>query len=728
MPGGLAGGGIERGGVEVGENHFHAEAGEFHGGGKTDAAGGAGNDGDAIFGQGGVKRHLTSLSLGVTEHDDFEDAAISCSISSFQINRGGCAIECGHSRPRVKPALTAFAVAGCGFVILEGFPVSLALRILMKAGCALTIQIFDYQPPGVENIVEPLGHVLSVRGSEAQVGLPGSSSDHESRATVGKFLTIGAGDHRLIGMITEVSVNNIDHANGPRYGAIARIDLMGEIRRDAAGADFFQRGVSGYPAIGDHAGPIGKDELRLIYKTSSANAINIGNLHHDELIPAFIDVDNLLTKHFAVLGSTGVGKSSGVAVILGEILKARPDLRIFLLDGHNEFGRCFGERAKVIHPGNLKLPFWLFNFEEIVDVIYNGRPGIEAEIEILAELIPIAKGMYPQHKASADRLILRKNDGKNAGYTVDTPVPYLLQDLISLIDERMGKLENRSSRMNFHRLITRIETIRNDPRYAFMFENANVGGDTMADILTQLFRLEPQGKPMTVMQLAGLPVEVVDAFVCTLCRLAFDFGLWSDGAMPLLFVCEEAHRFASADHTIGFGPTRRALLRIAKEGRKYGVFLGLVTQRPAELDPTIISQCSTLFAMRMANDRDQALLRSAVSDAAANLLAFVPSLGTREVVGFGEGVPLPARLTFKALPAHLLPRSEAVGRRAPDIEASSDRDFIRTVVERWRGAALGHKPRMEEAPVDQDAGLLKSPGGSAAELRFEHIRSQILKR
>ena len=134
--------------------------------------------------------------------------------------------------------------------------------------------------------------------------------------------------------------------------------------------------------------------------------------------------------------------------------------------------------------------------------------------------------------------------------------------------------------------------------------------------LSQLFRLPPNGKPMTVMQLAGFPAEVVDSVVSVLCRMAFEFGLWSDGAVQLLFVCEEAHRYAPADRSIGFGPTRKAVSRIAKEGRKYGVFLGLVTQRPAELDATIISQCCTLFAMRMANDRDQAVIRAAVSDAA----------------------------------------------------------------------------------------------------------------
>src|SRR5256885_9647417 len=126
----------------------------------------------------------------------------------------------------------------------------------------------------------------------------------------------------------------------------------------------------------------------------------------------------------------------------------------------------------------------------------------------------------------------------------------------------------------------------------------------------------------------------------------------------MLLVGEEAHRSAGADRSTGFGPTRRAISRLAKEGRKYGVFLGLVTQRPAELDPTIISQCSTLFAMRMSNERDQVLLRSAVSDSAANLFAFVPALGTRQALAFGVGVPLPTRLTFPELPPELLPKSD----------------------------------------------------------------------
>jgi hypothetical protein len=400
-----------------------------------------------------------------------------------------------------------------------------------------------------------------------------------------------------------------------------------------------------------------------------------------------------------VFGTTGVGKSSGVAVLLQQVLKARPNLRIFLLDAHNEYARCFGDQAHVVNPGNLKLPFWLFNFEEMVDVIFGGRsPGVEDEFQILAELIPIAKSMYVQYQTVGSRTSAKKLDSKNTGFTVDTPVPYRLADLISLIDDRLGKLENRSSRMKYFKLIMRIEAVSNDPRYNFMFENANVGGDTMAEVICHLFRIAPGAKPMTVMQLAGLPVEVVDSVVSVVGRMAFEFGLWSDGAFPILFFCEEAHRYASADRALGFGPTRRALSRIAKEGRKCGVFLGLASQRPAELDATIISQCSTLFVMRMANDRDQEIIRSAVSDAAASLVNLVSSLGTREVLAFGEGVSLPVRMVFADLPKHLIPSSEAVRNTHSGATREAPHDHVDMIVARWRGASINNKHlQFEEA-------------------------------
>jgi DNA helicase HerA-like ATPase len=540
----------------------------------------------------------------------------------------------------------------------------------------------------------PLGSVLSVQGSQAKVGLSGASLSRadQARATVGMFLGIRSGAALLIGMITEVTLETSAAAREQGARATARVDLMGEIRADEKGAAAFRRGVTAYPAIGDPAVLLAGRELQLVY-AGHGKSIDIGHHQQDASISAAVNVDDMLSKHFAVLGTTGVGKSSGVVLILQQVLEKRPDLRIFLLDGHNEYGRCFGESALVLTPGNVKLPFWFFNFEETIDILYGGRTAPDEEIEILAEVIPLAKGGYTQYRggSSSELRTLKKSDPKTTGFTADTPVPYRLADLIGLIDERMGKLENRTSRMKFHRLMQRIEAVSNDPRYGFMFENANVGGDTMADALSQLFRLPPNGKPMTIMQLAGFPTEVVNAVVSVLCRMAFEFGLWSDGAFPLLFVCEEAHRYASVDQTVGFGPTRRALSRIAKEGRKYGVFLGLVTQRPAELDPTIISQCSTLFALRMANDRDQALIRSAVADAGSSLLEFLPSLGTGEALAFGEGVPLPTRFKFRRLAQPFIPASEALNKSRLDGGRQDQPGFLDSIIERWRSATMSNK-------------------------------------
>ena len=553
------------------------------------------------------------------------------------------------------------------------------------------------------------GRVIAVRGALARVGLlaDGQMPLSEVRGTVGKFVSIRCATSTVVAMITDVTSENMKASDS--YIASAGVDLLGEI----LGGDRpkFQRGVTHYPTIGDTVELITSQELRTVYAPSGADQINVGTLQQDRSVIAYVDVEEMLSKHFAVLGSTGVGKSTGVSLLLNEILKARPNLRLFLLDVHNEYGRCFGERAQVLNPRNLKLPFWLFNFEEIVDVLFAGRPGVPEELDILAEVIPLAKGIYTQYQNS-DRLGLKRADPKQIGFTVDTPVPYRLVDLISLIDERMGKLENRSSRIIYHKLISRIETVRNDPRYTFMFDNANVGGDTMAEVISYLFRLPAQGKPMTIMQLAGFPVEVVDSVVSVLCRMAFDFGLWSDGVSPLLFVCEEAHRYAAADRNIGFGPTRKAISRIAKEGRKYGVYLGLITQRPAELDATIISQCNTLFSMRLANDRDQALLRSAVSDAAANLLTFIPSLGTREVLAFGEGVALPTRLRFKEVPPHQLPRSESASQTVPSA-AGHDMHFVSAVLERWRGATsqrdVPNDPVFNERPAARTLSPVDAP-------------------
>lgn len=539
----------------------------------------------------------------------------------------------------------------------------------------------------LETIGRPdsLGFVVSVHGSQASVGFQAPSPQYprEARATVGRCLGIRAAGSLLVGVITDIGLQTQSGLGNRQHAALARVDLIGEIRDVATPAARFVRGVTTYPAIGDPVTFVTARELRLIFDVAASGVIEIGRLQQDTDTAAFVNVKELLSKHFAVLGTTGVGKSSAVALLLRQILSAQNELRVLLLDAHNEYGRCFPDKSQLLNPGNIRLPFWLFNFEELVDIFFGGRPGLEEEIDLLSEVVPLAKAAYAQG-GSFDRLPSKKTENVGIRYTVDNPIPYRMVDLLSLLDVRMGKLENRFSRMIYHRLITRIEAVTNDPRYAFIFENANVGGDKLAEVLSQVFRLPPNGIPVTIMQLAGFPSEVVDAVVSVLCRLAFDLGLWSEQPAPLLIVCEEAHRYMAADHSVGFGPTRRAISRIAREGRKYGVFLGLISQRPAELDPTILSQCSTLFAMRMTNDRDQALIKSAVTDSGANLLALLPSLGTGEAFAFGEGVALPTRLRFHELPSDQVPKNEVT---ALEGGKTGGEGSLAATIERWRGLA-----------------------------------------
>jgi len=326
----------------------------------------------------------------------------------------------------------------------------------------------------------------------------------------------------------------------------------------------------------------------------------------------------------------------------------------------------------------------MLNFEEFVEILIGSQPNREQDIEILRELIPLAKTRYAASTKRDRPATLRSKDPTDSiNLGVDTPVPYRSSDLMSLIEEHLGKLDLKGELAPFKRLKARLETMTRDPRYSFMFGHMTIS-DNMAEVVGRIFRIPVNDKPITVLELGGLPSEVINVCVSVLARMAFDFGLWSQGRVPITFVCEEAHRYVPADKSSGFEPTKRAISRIAKEGRKYGVSLAIITQRPAELDPTILSQCNTVFSMRLTNERDQEILRAGISDAAASLLEFMPTMGTGEAVTFGEGVSLPTRIKFDLLPRHALPKSSTASfTRNWSIDVP-DEGFLQAIVARWR--------------------------------------------
>jgi uncharacterized protein len=204
--------------------------------------------------------------------------------------------------------------------------------------------------------------------------------------------------------------------------------------------------------------------------------------------------------------------------------------------------------------------------------------------------------------------------------------------------------------------------------------------------LSRLFRLPAQGKPVAIVQLAGLPNEVDNAVVSVMSRIAFEMALWSEGAYEIMMVCEEAHRYIPNNPQLGFAPTRLAIGRIAKEGRKYGASLCIVSQRPAELDSTILSQCSTMFAMRLPNEADKAIVRAALSESSASVLSFLSSIADREAIAFGEAIPAPMRMRFgDCVP---IATADASPPMSPEHAAYLRNNYnAKRVIQRMRGGA-----------------------------------------
>ena len=558
-----------------------------------------------------------------------------------------------------------------------------------------------------------IGRIASVTGSKAILLL---DSTHENdpksqadRPEMGTLLAIDTGSTTVLATVSALSVPVPAHGTEQEI-RIAELGLVGELTKGPDGRPIsFNRGTTTYPTLGDRVRFATQFELKLTYAGNSSDCVRIGSIRQDSSIPAMIRVDELLGKHFAVLGTTGTGKSCSTALILRAILERNPYAHIVLLDPHNEYATAFGDRAEVISPRTLQLPLWLLNFEEAVEVLV-GDTERKAEIEILQDLIPLAKARY--HAGRNNDQKIRKSGLDGSKFTVDTPVPYRISDLTTLIDERMGKLENRKDLTPYRQLKTRIETFSQDGRYAFMFGSVTVY-DGMTQILSRLFRVPVNGKPITILELTGLPPEVVNVVVSVLCRMAFDFALWGEGKIPVTVVCEEAHRYVPLNPQTGFEPCKRALAKIAKEGRKYGCSLCIVTQRPAEIDPTILSQCNTVFALRMSNDRDQEIVTSAVSDTGTGLIEFLPALGAREAIAFGDGVPIPVRIRFDELPVDALPRSTTARFSEKWQESVGDESFLEAVIERWRAAGVcGQLDPALQAQLFAEAVTFSPPAGS----------------
>ncbi|HJR55638.1 MAG TPA: DUF87 domain-containing protein [Rhizomicrobium sp.] len=530
-----------------------------------------------------------------------------------------------------------------------------------------------------------LAHIVSVSGSHAVAVLERQDviKNADSRVQIGALVKIMTPVSGVMGIVSAISAPMAAAEGEAQPQGLIEINLMGEVVHDTNRRLTFRRGVSALPSLGDGVLLADKHDLTRVYAPPQAASIKIGSLFQDASVPARLMIDDLLSKHFLVVGSTGSGKSSAVTCILQRLLAEHAHAHIVILDVHNEYAASFGGLVEPIALDNFNLPFWMLDFPEMTAALVSRDGHSDAEVEILSEGVVHAKRKYSESATSRAGTLARKS-AESLVITVDTPTPFRMSDVIAFIDEQLGRLERSQSTMPYRRLRSRIETLVSDQRYNFMFGSLSVQ-DTMGDVLARLFRVPAEGRPVSVIDLSTIPAEILDVVISVISRLAFDLAVWSKGGLPMLLVCEEAHRYAPADDK-KFVPTRQALSRIAKEGRKYGLSLALVTQRPSELDATIVSQCGTAVALRLSSERDQAVIAGSMYEGMGDLIEFLPLLGDREALVLGQGVSMPMRVRFDDLGKRVVPKSGQGGFSKSWKAPNMDRNGLDAIVTRWRNA------------------------------------------
>lgn len=532
-----------------------------------------------------------------------------------------------------------------------------------------------------------IGRVIEVTGYSVTGQLEASVDDlyrnHESRryavGQVGSIVKIEVGDRLVFGFVTGMRMFEGSDARGPATSTDTKrvdIELFGEgVKTGLKEGQFeFKRGVVTYPLPGQAIRITTINELRRIYQQSGSSTIPIGSLSQAAGLPVFLMTDELLGKHFAILGTTGSGKSCTTALVLRRILESTKGAHVILIDPHGEYAAAFPDLAEPIDPTTLKIPHWMLNFEESVE-LFIGRVehAATSQSNILKDAILDAKRNFAPVAIPKDEI------------TVDTPVPYALGTVVTHIKTAMDKL-TLSKQESYQKILNKIETLQKDKRYEFLILKDQDVKDEMAALIGRLLRMPANGKPLSILDLSGVPSEIVDVVVSLICRTVFDFCLWSGRpvSVPVLLICEEAHRYAPRSDEAIFKGAKTSLSRIAKEGRKYGVSLGIVSQRPSELDETILSQCNTLFALRMSNDADQAFVKRALPDGVRTLVDELPALRSQEALVVGEGVAVPMRVKLDDLPKSQQPAGQDV--RFADLWSNdkADAKFADTVIGRWR--------------------------------------------
>ena len=527
--------------------------------------------------------------------------------------------------------------------------------------------------------VTPIGIVVEIAGSSSQVRLDLAALGKLTEAAdpclamggqVGSLIKVKVGSTWLMANVRTLRAD--DSRDGQ---AIAHIDFLGEGDEERLTGKVynFRRGVTRYPSPGMQAFAVTSADMKQMYAADDRPHIEVGTVYPTKDIRGALFIDAMLGKHFALLGSTGTGKSTSAALILHKICELAPQGHIVMIDPHGEYSAAFKTNGALFDVSNLLMPYWLMNFEEHCEVFLTTHGNErQADADILSKCLLAARA-----KSRAAEGISK--------LTVDSPIPYLLSDLTAIITAEMGQLGKATDNAPYMRLKTKIDEIKGDPRYSFMFSGMLVA-DTMANFLGRIFRLPVDNKPISIIDVSGVPSDITSVVVAVLARMVFDYAIWSrnEPQRPILLVCEEAHRYVPSERNAHNSSVGKILGRIAKEGRKYGVSLGLITQRPSDLAEGVLSQCGTIIAMRLNNDRDQAFVKAAMPEGARGFLDTIPALRNREAIICGEGVSIPIRVALDNLEE--LKRPASSDPLFSDLwqQTGGEEEIVQRVIKKWR--------------------------------------------
>jgi DNA helicase HerA-like ATPase len=553
-----------------------------------------------------------------------------------------------------------------------------------------------------------IGRIIDVRGDGMVAILDSSEQGEVPKVTmgqedvligqIGSYVKIVQGYSNILAMLTRMSevekLEGIDLTTpktATDYTPLAQRTIwltpIGTINEK----NEFERGVSVYPTTGAEVHAVGQDDLKKMFIKYESKGYDVGTLPSNPSVSVCLDPTSLFGRHFAILGQTGAGKSWTVANLVQRAISVMPKAHIIILDLHGEY--CWKNEKDVtcsafencnfrhVDARDLEMPYWLMTYAELCDLLidqtdYSAHNQVAAFREILIQLKDI-EGKRPE--LDLERV------------TLDTPIYFDLSKLRTSIEDRNGQILGSSGKMingpltgKFDNFLMRLDSRLNDVRYDFLLKpQKRDTSESLVDLLRDFIGLGEPKSSVTIIDLSSVPFDVRPPVAAQIGRLAFEFNYWNPQyrEFPILLICEESHIYIPRSDEAQYKGSRKSMERIAKEGRKYGVGIGVVSQRPHEVSETVLAQCGTFLCLRITNPNDQNYIRGLAPEAERNLIDILSGLGRGECLALGEAVPIPTRLKFyKPVPP---PNSDDIDFYEKWKDGLEDVD-VAEIVKRWR--------------------------------------------